>query len=84
MVQDRSSGPRSSRRLPFVVGFLVVGYPLSVGPVAWLAAVRGLPFELMVGVDWIYQPLFWVTKHSDFLSQLLAGYLSLFGIRVDL
>jgi hypothetical protein len=52
--------------------------------VAWLAAVSGLPFELMVGVDWIYQPLFWVAKHSDFLSQLLAGYLSHFGIGVDL
>lgn len=72
MAEESSSGVRSSRRWAYIVGFLVVGYPLSTGPAYRLCFEYGLPPRQVM---WLYDPLDWLAGQSDFLGDLFSWYL---------
>jgi hypothetical protein len=74
MATDKSDEIRRTRWLPFLVGLLAVGYPLSIGPAVWLEKHLNLPDEMGA----IYKPLVWLADQSDLLGGVLYVYLSYF------
>lgn len=74
MAEESVSGVRSSRRWSYIIGFLVVGYPLSIGPALWLIEKQILPEELFV----MYEPILWLTYQSHWVRAIVWTYVSFF------
>jgi len=65
-----------------VLAALMVGYPLSVGPVAWLAKNGYLPKDLeeQLAIRIIYAPIIWMFENCDWYNRAHLWYLHLWGI----
>jgi hypothetical protein len=65
-----------------VLGLLTIGYPLSVGPVAWFAKRGYLPEDLEehVAIRIVYAPIIWMFENCEWYNRLHLWYLSLWGI----
>lgn len=74
MAEDPVTEVRSSRRWSFIVGCFALGYPLSIGPAAWLQYNLDLPHQLFI----VYWPIQWLAQEVDWLWFIYASYLSLF------
>ena len=55
---------------------LLVGYPLSLGPLAWLDARKQLPPEALPIVQVVYSPLGIACQLSDWCTILMGGYIN--------
>jgi hypothetical protein len=57
-----------------VVVVVLVGYPLSIGPVLWLADRQMIPDAAKKQVGLIYAPLAWVVNNSSNAFQVYSWY----------
>ncbi len=57
---------------------LVVGYPLSLGPVFWVVERNVLPHPVAQALEYFYLPLLTLGYVSESLANLLHWYLAFF------
>lgn len=65
-----------------VLGILLLVYPLSVGPLAWLAKNGYLPGDLeeYLAIQILYAPIIWMFENCEWYSRIHMWYLRLWGI----
>lgn len=76
--------PRRRRVSPVAIVLLLVLYPLSIGPVAWVLALLGALRADHLAARFFYVfyfPLIWLAEHSSVVESLLIWYGKLFGLR---
>ena len=60
-----------------VVLVALVGYPLSMGPAWWLWHKLDLPAWVTVGMDWVYEPVWWASWNGpDWFCDAAKKYLN--------
>jgi hypothetical protein len=61
-----------------VVVVVLVGYPLSFGPVAWLSHHKRPPGWIGHLTEYFYTPLFWIVQHAPMpILDLFKWYIDL-------
>jgi len=51
---------------------VLVGYPLSFGPVIWLGQREWIPEAVAEGLSWIYMPLAWLIDVDEVAGEELT------------
>lgn len=67
----------------FVVPVAMAGYPLSIGPIIWLAERGLLPKQCMEAVDVVYAPIGYVLAQSDEVTDVFDCYCGLWFLPPD-
>ena len=60
-----------------IVVVVLVGYPLSIGPVAWISD-HLLPAWMTPPIQAAYEPLFWLSGKNEIIEHALERYAGLF------
>ena len=74
MTPDRKH-PSVAFWLTVAVVAVLVLYVLGSGPACWLSNQSGFPQWGIIALGYIYQPLDWLTRHSEWCSSLQDWYL---------